>query len=150
MVSQSLSYLESYGYYRYVMEKGEIENIETELLLEAIFKRYGHDFRNYARTSIKRRLQQAMIKFGCASIMEMGRELLYDPAFFHRLLAQLSITVTEMFRDPQVYRTIREEIVPYLATYPFIKIWHRVPPIIIIDCWFRIPLSYIIMFFIMT
>lgn len=106
------------------MKKTEIANIELDLLLEAIFRRYGHDFRHYARSSLKRRVNQAMKKAGCSSISEMTERILYAPSFFQDIIAQFSITVTEMFRDPKVYLSIRNDVVPYLKTYPFIKIWH--------------------------
>ncbi len=106
------------------MKKKEIEDIELELLLEAIAKRYGYDFRNYSKASMERRVRQAKVKLGCEEISDLTRKLLHDPAFFQRLVSDFSITVTEMFRDPEVYRTLREKVIPYLATYPFIKVWH--------------------------
>lgn len=106
------------------MEKKDIDNIELDLMLEAIVKRYGYDFRNYSKASIERRVKQAMAKLGCEEITDLTRNLIHDSAFFQKLVREFSITVTEMFRDPDVYRTLREEVVPYLTTYPFIKIWH--------------------------
>jgi chemotaxis protein methyltransferase CheR len=106
------------------MEKTEIEDIELDLLLEAIFKRYGYDFRDYSRASMERRVKHAKMKMGCAEISDLTRMVLHEPDLFQEVLADFSITVTEMFRDPDVYKVIREKIVPYLATYPFIKVWH--------------------------
>ena len=106
------------------MKQSEIEDIEIDLLLEAIFSRYGHDFRQYAMASITRRVRQFLIKCGCTTISEMIPRLLRDETFFEQLLGQFSITVTEMFRDPSAYRSIRKNVVPLLRTYPFIKIWH--------------------------
>ena len=106
------------------MKNNHIENIELDLLLEAVFLRYGHDFRRYARASVERRVRQFQGKSGCDTISEMIPRLLRDEAFFEGLLRDLSITVTEMFRDPFVYRSIREKVVPLLHTYPSIKIWH--------------------------
>jgi chemotaxis protein methyltransferase CheR len=105
-------------------QKSQIENIEIDLLLEAIFRRYGHDFRHYARASVERRVRQFLPKANCATISEMIPKLLHDAAFFEAFLGQFSITVTEMFRDPPVYRSIREKVLPVLKTYPFIKVWH--------------------------
>jgi chemotaxis protein methyltransferase CheR len=102
----------------------EIEEIEVNLLLEAIFQRYGHDFRNYARASIDRRVRQFLVNEGLASVSELIPRLLRDESFFQGLLASFSITVTEMFRDPEVYHSLREKVVPYLKTYPYIKVWH--------------------------
>lgn len=98
--------------------------IEIELFLEAIFQKYGYDFRNYGRAHIRRRLMHRMKISGIKSISEMQFKLLYNPDFFNQILMDFSINVTEMYRDPSFYKHIREEIVPILKTYPFIKIWH--------------------------
>ncbi|MDJ0763680.1 MAG: protein-glutamate O-methyltransferase CheR [Myxococcota bacterium] len=102
----------------------DIENLEIELLLEAIFQRYGYDFRSYARASISRRIRQFLADSSCNTISEMIPRVLHDETFFVQLIRAFSITVTEMFRDPHVYASIRERVIPRLKTYPFIKIWH--------------------------
>nr|MBF0220620.1 protein-glutamate O-methyltransferase CheR [Desulfobulbaceae bacterium] len=106
------------------MEKKDLEKIELDLMLEAIVRRYGYDFRNYSKASMERRVKQAKVKLGCAEITDLTRNLLHDSVFFQKLVSDFSITVTEMFRDPEVYKTLREKVLPYLATYPFIKVWH--------------------------
>jgi len=106
------------------MDELETQNIELQLLLQAIYLKYGYDFRNYAKASIKRRVQHRLIKEGLSSISAMQHELLYDVSFFERLLLDLSINVTEMFRDPSFYLAIRKHVLPELKTYPFLKIWH--------------------------
>lgn len=106
------------------MIKSEIENIEISLLLEAMYQRYGYDFRDYARASIDRRVRQFAIKSGIKSISEMIPSLLHDESFFQTLIREFSITVTEMFRDPKVYLVLKEKVFPILKTFPFIKIWH--------------------------
>jgi len=106
------------------MDRQQLEDLEIELMLEAIVRRYGYDFRQYAPASIRRRVLQARAKYGCTTISELTSLLLHHPDFFQQLVSNFSITVTEMFRDPEVYQFIRREIIPYLATYPFIKIWH--------------------------
>lgn len=93
-------------------------------MLEAIYQRYGYDFRHYSKDSLKRRISHLLSKYGCKSIMDMTSRLLYDKSFFNLLVQDFSITVTEMFRDPDFYRAIRKYVVPYLKTYPFIKVWH--------------------------
>jgi len=100
------------------------EKIEIDLLLEAIFKKYGYDFRNYARASVERRIRHFLPKSGCRTIPDMTKQLLNDEVLFGRLLQTFSITVTEMFRDPHVYAQIRKKVIPYLKTHPFVKIWH--------------------------
>ncbi len=106
------------------MDELKIEAIEIDLLLEAIFQRYGHDFRHYARASVERRVRQFLPRAGCAHISELVPKLLHDEAFFADFLGQFSVPVTEMFRDPFVYRSLRENVLPVLKTYPFIKVWH--------------------------
>ena len=99
-------------------------NIEIQLLLEAIYLKYGYDFRNYSLASIKRRIDQRFLRSGLANVSEMQHRVLYDKTFFETLFLDLSITVTEMFRDPIFYYAVREKVIPILKTYPFIKIWH--------------------------
>lgn len=106
------------------MDRNKIEAIEISLLLDAIFERYGYDFRCYARASIERRVRHFLRTSGCKTISEMIPKLLHQEAFFGKLVQDFSITVTEMFRDPLAYRSIRRNVVPVLKTYPFIKIWH--------------------------
>ncbi len=106
------------------MKKIEIENLETELFLDAINKRYGYDFSHYASASFKRRIQHFLSETSHTRITEAIPRLLYDVDFFESLIQTLSITVTEMFRDPFVYSAIREKVIPQLRTYPFLKIWH--------------------------
>jgi len=101
-----------------------IEDIELELLLEGIFQRYGYDFRHYSRASIKRRVKHFMAKSGQGKISEVTTLALHDSNFFQQLVEDFSVPVTEMFRDPDVYQALREKVLPRLATYPFIKIWH--------------------------
>ncbi len=102
----------------------KIINIEIDLFLEAVFQKYGHDFRNYGRAHIKRRLLHRMKLSKISSISQMQHDVLYDKNFFQLILKDFSINVTEMFRDPSFYEQLRKEIIPILKTYPFIKIWH--------------------------
>ena len=106
------------------MRKEELEDIEVALFLDAVYKCYGHDFRNYSRVSIKRRLRNILSKTQYTTISGMISQLLYDESFFETLIYELSITVTEMFRDPEFFKTLREQVIPYLKTHPFVKIWH--------------------------
>lgn len=99
-------------------------NIELQLILEAIYSKYGYDFRNYSRAHIKRRFLNRLHTSKLKSISEMQHKVLRDPVFFELLLRDLSINVTEMFRDPGFYLALRKEVIPILKTYPFIKVWH--------------------------
>jgi len=98
--------------------------IEITLLLEAIFQKYGYDFRQYSRAHVTRRIGNRMILSGLKTITEIQAKALHDPAFASQLLQDLSITVTEMFRDPEFYKALREKVIPLLKTYSFIKLWH--------------------------
>lgn len=109
---------------RDTMNDAKIEPVEIDLLLDAIYRRYGYDFRSYARASIERRIRNFMSGAGCASVPEMIPKVLNDKEFFSRLARYFSIPVTEMFRDPSVYLAVREKVVPLLRTWPHFKIWH--------------------------
>ena len=101
----------------------ELEQLEIELLLEAIFRRYGFDFREYARASLKRRLWRRMDAEGLTTLTQLHDRVLHDSTCMERLLRDLSINVTAMFRDPSFYLAFREQVVPSLRTYPFTRIW---------------------------
>lgn len=101
-----------------------IEEIEIDLLLEALHRAYGYDFRSYARASVERRTRQFLATSGCTTVSELMGRVLRDKVLFARLVQHFSISVTEMFRDPFVYQMIRSEVVPMLRTWPYVKIWH--------------------------
>src|SRR4029453_2683744 len=103
--------------------RGELEDIELSLLLEGVFRQYGFDFREYAPASLRRRVWRRVHAEGLETISALQDRLLHDPACMERLLLDLSINVTSMFRDPGFYRTFREKVVPALRTYPFTRIW---------------------------
>ena len=102
----------------------ELEHLEIELLLEGVFRHYGFDFRSYAYASIRRRLWKRVEGEGLRSISELQARILHDTDAMERLLLDLSVNVTAMFRDPTFYKEFREQVVPLLRTYPFIRIWH--------------------------
>lgn len=102
----------------------ENENLEIKLLLEAIYLKYGYDFRDYAVAHTKRRLEYRKEVSGLNNYAEMLHQAIYDEDFFSTVLFDLSINVTEMFRDPWFYKEVREIVVPHLKTYPFVKVWH--------------------------
>jgi chemotaxis protein methyltransferase CheR len=106
------------------MDQASRQHIEIDLLLEAIYRCYGYDFRSYARSSIDRRVTQFLSSTQCSSIAELIPHVVHDQSFFSRLARYFSVPVTEIFRDPAVYRVIRERVVPLLRTWPHIKIWH--------------------------
>lgn len=104
----------------------ELEHLEIELLLEGVFRHYGFDFRSYAYASIRRRLWKRLEGEGggLRTISDLQARVLHDPDAMERLLLDLTVNVTAMFRDPSFYREFRERVVPLLRTYPFIRIWH--------------------------
>ncbi|MDP1511701.1 protein-glutamate O-methyltransferase CheR [Paenibacillus ottowii] len=102
----------------------EREMIEIELLLEGIHRLYGYDFRNYALPSIKRRIYYQAQSENVSTISGLQEKVLHDRSAFDRLVQSLSIPVTEMFRDPELFLIFRQKIIPILRTYPYIRIWH--------------------------
>jgi chemotaxis protein methyltransferase CheR len=102
----------------------QVEDIEIRLLLEGVQQIYGYDFRDYADASIKRRLTQWLAESPFDTFSAAQAQLLRDPPLFLSLLQGITVNVTEMFRDPAFFKAIREQVVPFLKTYPFVKIWH--------------------------
>ena len=98
-------------------------DIELPLFVEAVFRRYHYDFRDYAPASLKRRLRTALPRFNCASLSQLQHRLLYEPNLFNSLLDYLTVQTTEMFRDPEYYLSLRTHVIPVLRTYPSLKIW---------------------------
>jgi chemotaxis protein methyltransferase CheR len=101
----------------------DVEELELELLLEAIYRRYGFDFREYAPASLKRRIWRRIRLEGLPTITSLQERLLHDPTVMEKLLLDLSVNVTAMFRDPTFYVSFRHKVVPLLRTYPFTRIW---------------------------
>ncbi|MBN1199292.1 MAG: protein-glutamate O-methyltransferase CheR [Bacteroidales bacterium] len=102
----------------------ENQDVEIKLLIEALYLKYGYDFRNYSQAHLKRRILNRFQISGLNSITEMTYKAIYDPAFTDQLLMDLSITVTEMFRDPSFYKALRQSVLPVLRTYPRVTVWH--------------------------
>jgi chemotaxis protein methyltransferase CheR len=100
-----------------------IEQIEINLLLEAIYQRYGYDFRHYNQASIKRRVRHHLAKTEVQTISDLIPAILRNQASFKSLFFDLSVTVTEMFRDPWFYLALRQKVFPFLKTFPFINVW---------------------------
>lgn len=101
-----------------------MELLEIDLVLEAILRRWGYDFRNYARESVRRRLSAVAQAHETGDFLGLIPRIVRDEAFFASLLAQMTVPVTEMFRDPPFFQAFRTEVVPLLKTYPFVKLWH--------------------------
>lgn len=101
----------------------ELDALEVGLVLEAIFRRYGYDFRGYARDVMSRRLAIAQLKLGAKNLGELQHALLVDEAVFQVVLTQLTVRVSDIFRDPEFWATLRQQVVPTLRTYPTLKLW---------------------------
>jgi chemotaxis protein methyltransferase CheR len=102
---------------------GAEDERELDALLEAIYRIYHHDFRSYARASLRRRIEAALVQLRCASIADLHGRAVREPALFGRLLRFLTVQVTDMFRDPAYFRAIRSHVVPYLRTYATLRVW---------------------------
>ncbi len=105
------------------MPTPNLQHVEMHLLLEGVFQMYGHDFRDYAEASLHRRLNKWLAESRFPGFSEAQGPVLRDPAVFQTLLKGLTVHVTEMFRDPLAFKALREEVIPHLRTYPFLKVW---------------------------
>lgn len=97
---------------------------QVDLLLSDLIDRYGYDFTEYSRASFKRRVTRLIEQDRFPSFAEFRYHLIREPAYLTRFVEKVTVTVTEMFRDPHFYRALREHILPVLATRPVIRIWH--------------------------
>lgn len=101
-----------------------VEELELKLLLQAIEGKYGYEFGNYAKASMVRRIRRHMKAAGTDRISDLIPLFLHDDGAFGNFVKDMSVVVTEMFRDPNFFKALREDIIPILKTYPFIKVWH--------------------------
>lgn len=101
-----------------------IEEKDVELLLSDLLEVYGYDFTHYARASLKRRINRLWSLDKFPSFAEMRYRVRSDPDYLKRFIEELTVNVTEMFRDPQFYKALRTEVLSTLAAKPFIRVWH--------------------------
>ena len=101
-----------------------VQDEDVNMLLSDLIDRYGYDFTGYAAASLKRRINRLFDLDRFPSFAEFRFKINNDADYFRRLVEELTVNVTEMLRDPQFYKALREEVIPILATYPFIRIWH--------------------------
>jgi len=106
------------------MTADELIDLEINLLMEGVYQVYGYDFREYSEASLRRRLIHWLSGSGFATFSLAQSQLLRDRTFFDTLLRGITVNVSEIFRDPAFFKIIREQVVPYLKTYPLVKIWH--------------------------
>lgn len=105
------------------LDRIELEQIELDLFVQALHRRHGLDFSQYAPASLIRRVRQLVSDHRCSSISALTTRLLHDPAFVRPVIEGLSVPVSEMFRDPPVFRALRDQVFPLLASYPRLTIW---------------------------
>lgn len=106
------------------MEGYLVKDAEVDLLINELAERYGYDFTNYAKSSFKRRVNRLLVVDRIPSFAELFYRVRNDPDYLSHMVKELTVNVTEMFRDPFVFKAIREKILPVLATHPLIRIWH--------------------------
>src|SRR6195952_5254906 len=105
-------------------ETSQLEDEEIDVLVEDLIVLYGYDFSDYAKASLKRRINRLFSLDRFPSFAEFRYRIRSDPDYMKRFIEQITVNVTEMFRDPGFYANLREKILPVLTTYPFIRIWH--------------------------
>jgi chemotaxis protein methyltransferase CheR len=102
----------------------KLEQLETDLLLEAMLRYYGYDFRDYEASAVRRRIREGMLAGRISTISRFQERMLHEPAFLARFVRAFSKTGLSMFSDPGFYQAFRTKVVPQLRTYPFVRIWH--------------------------
>jgi len=105
------------------VQESAIKDFEVELLLNDLLEIFGYDFTNYSKASIKRRINRLFALDKFPSFAEFRYHLRTDSNYIKRFVEQITVNVTEMFRDPTFYQALREQVLPHLGTFPFIRIW---------------------------
>ena len=98
-------------------------DVELDLFLEALFRRYHYDFRSYSRVSLQRRADLARSRLECATLSDLQRRLLHEPEVLPAVIDAMTVQVSELFRDPSYYEALRRDVIPYLSTFPSLKVW---------------------------
>jgi len=106
-----------------MLEPSVVKDEEVEYLIKDVYDMYGYDFSEYSRASFKRRVNRICLIDRFTSFAEIRYTILNDPEYLKRFVEEITVNVTEMFRDPQFFKTLREKILPQLGTYPLIRIW---------------------------
>lgn len=101
-----------------------IDAEDITLLLNDLFELYGYDFTSYAPASLKRRILRLYSLDKFPSFAEFRYKVRNDETYLKRFVEEITVNVTEMFRDPHFYKTLRKEVLPAIGTKPFIRIWH--------------------------
>jgi len=106
-----------------MLEPSIVKDEEVEYLIKDVYEMYGYDFSEYSRASFKRRVNRICLIDRFTSFAELRYTLINDPEYLKRFIEEITVNVTEMFRDPQFFKALREKILPQLGTYPLIRIW---------------------------
>lgn len=106
-----------------MLEPSIVKDEEVEYLIKDVYDMYGYDFSEYSRASFKRRVNRICLIDRFTSFAELRYTILNDPEYLKRFIEEITVNVTEMFRDPQFFKALREKILPQLGTYPLIRIW---------------------------
>lgn len=106
-----------------MFEPGILRDEEIEYLIKDVYELYGYDFSMYSRASFKRRVNRICVIDKLTSFAELRYTLINDPEYLKRFIEEITVNVTEMFRDPYFFKVLREKILPQLGTYPLIRIW---------------------------
>jgi len=101
-----------------------VKDEDLDVLLNMLFEKYGYDFTNYAKASLKRRVNRLMVIDRLPSFAELLYKIRNEPDYLPHVVEEITVNVTEMFRDPLTFKTIREKVLPVLATHPLIRVWH--------------------------
>ncbi|WP_134679186.1 CheR family methyltransferase [Paracoccus ravus] len=100
-----------------------VDQIEMDLFLEALHRRYHYDFRSYSRASLVRRAEVVRERLGCETLSQVQSRLLHDPAVLPEVIDAMTVQVSEFFRDPAYYRALRHDVLPHLRTFSSLKVW---------------------------
>ncbi|GGG66353.1 CheR family methyltransferase [Epilithonimonas arachidiradicis] len=106
-----------------MLEPGIVKDEEIEFLIKDVYELYGYDFSLYSRASFKRRVNRICLIDKFTSFAELRYTLVNDPDYLKHFIEEITVNVTEMFRDPYFFKTLREKILPQLGTYPLIRVW---------------------------
>lgn len=106
-----------------MLEPSIVKDEEVEYLIKDVYEMYGYDFSEYSRASFKRRVNRICLIDRFTSFAELRYTILNDPEYLTRFVEEITVNVTEMFRDPHFFKALREKILPQLGTYPLIRIW---------------------------
>ncbi|MCU7614091.1 protein-glutamate O-methyltransferase CheR [Chryseobacterium sp. GMJ5] len=106
-----------------MLEPSIVRDEDVENLIKDVYELYGYDFSLYSRASFKRRVNRICLIDRFTSFAELRYTIISDPEYLKRFIEEITVNVTEMFRDPEFFKTLREKVLPQLGTYPLIRIW---------------------------